>query len=305
MLSVACGKSQEPLLKAARHQGYSIIGVDQSPSSDLVDLPICLSTYDTEKALFELKNGDYPTFDAVLCRSSGPAVRTAQVVADYFHLPNCGSLVAESSVSKFVLHEQCTDLSIPTIPCVQASHNRDIPTDWPELVIKPSEPIHGKKNVYKTSQLGDNDGYIKLCCDESLDGKAVIQPYINGDDIGTAVMCLYGNILSRILFFENNQFQDGAICHQGVSAQKSLIATSILDVIESSTTRFIRQSKASGFVFFTFRITSNKNCLLYEVNPGLCGDNIVESIFQETFPGLDFFDADVSLMTGIEPKNEC
>lgn len=302
VLSVACGKNQEPLLKAAKKQGYSIIGVDHSPSSDLVDLPIRLSTSDTEKVLLELKNGDYPKFDAVLCRSSGLAVRTAQVVADYFHLPNCGSLVAESSVSKFVLHENCMKLAIPTIPCLQASHCKDFPPDWAEVVIKPSQPIYGKRNVYKSNAIEDNNDYITLCCDESLDGKAVIQPYICGNDIGVAVMCFDGRVLSTFPFLENNKFQDGRIHHQGIAAQVNPLPVSVLDDILSSATQVIVQSKASGFVFFSFRLINNLNCLLYEVNPGLCGDDIVEGIFTNIFPQFDFFDADVSLMTGIEPK---
>lgn len=303
VLSVACGKSQEPLLKAAKKQGYSIIGVDQSPSSDLVDFPIRLSTHDTEKVLFELKNGDYPKFDAVLCRSSGPAVRTAQVVADYFHLPSCGSLIAESSVSKFVLHENCMKLGIPTIPCLQASHCKYLPPDWAEVVIKPSQPIYGKKNVYKSKAIEDNNDYINLCCNESLDGKAVIQPYIRGNDIAVSAMCLYGRVLSIFPFLENNHFQGGRIQHQGLSAQAKPLPTPALKDIMSSATQVIAHSNASGFVFFTFRLINNLNCLLYEVNPGLCGDDIVEGYFQKTFPDFDFFDADVSLMTGIEPKN--
>lgn len=51
VLSVACGKNQWPLLKVAKQLGYSIIGVDQSPFTDLVDLPIPLSTHATKEVL--------------------------------------------------------------------------------------------------------------------------------------------------------------------------------------------------------------------------------------------------------------
>jgi hypothetical protein len=55
-----------------------------------------------------------------------------------------------------------------------------------------------------------------------------------------------------------------------------------------------------GFAFFSFRVSTSGDLFLYEVNPGLAGDRIVEDLLAPTFPKTDFFELDIRVMTGTQ-----
>lgn len=298
VLSVACGKSQVPLLKAAKQLGYSVIGVDQLPFTDLVDLPIPLSTHATEEVLFELRDGDYPKFKGVLCRSSGPAVVTANAIAEAYSLPTTGNLVSECSVSKSLLHDYLNKLGICTIPTILVESTEPKPDDWDEVVVKPSQPQFGKQNVYLISDDADYKTSLEAASAESMDGCALIQPFVTGLDIGLVTLSRNGVLVWHAFFQELNGWDGGVVDAKGVSSLEEPLSNQQENKVIASAQKVITDSRSTGFIFFAFRVTDHQIPMLYEINPGLCGDLVADALLPALWPATNFFEIDVLTMTG-------
>lgn len=299
IVSVACGRSQEPLLKAAKLLGYSIIGIDKGASSDLVDIPIQLSTYATQDVLSEITSNSYPLFDGVLCRSSGPALLTANALSEIYSLPCCGRLVAECSISKLLLHEYLIKLGVSTIPTFSSDIEALDLSGWEHVVIKPAEPQFGKKNVYLVSDDLGCSSYLKAASAESMNGLAIVQPFIKGIDVGLVTLTRGGVVVWHSFFLEINEWEDRRkVCARGVSSLDGLLSRNQEDYAISSARKVISDCKSTGFVFFSFRVTNEQAPMLYEINPGLCGDLVADTLLPALFSSTNFFEIDVLTMTG-------
>lgn len=302
VICVGCGTKQLPLIRAIKSLGYSVIGVDKNPSSPLIDRAIGISTYDSSavlKKFHQMKSS--VQIQSVVCRSSGPAIKTAYLLAELYQRPSPGLIVTSCSLSKYSLSRWAEKLDVPTIPTLRLRPKDQLVTAWDQIVIKPAEPVFGKKNVYRVSSKTNFTHEVSLCSEESLDGYAVVQPYIPGLDLGVAVMTQAGKILWTTMYSEHNSFFLKGITSVGVST----IDQSISDVVQKqaieSTQRIVEASYSTGFVFLSFRVSREKT-MLYEVNPGLCGDKIVEELFSITHPGIDFFNVEASLLCGQLPS---
>ena len=296
VISIGCGTDQVPLIKAAQSLGLKVLGVDRENGRGLVDELILESTYDTTTILETLsrrKESEY--VKGVLCRSSASAVVTADAVARLLSLPRCGSSVAQSSLSKSILCETSKKLDIPTIP-ILALCDLDFTVDSFRCVVKPDIPKMGKKNVFL---VGPNTLHAALIAAEadSLNSKAIIQPFVEGEDIIVFAAFQFGKVIWYDLFSEKNKFVSTKINHSGLAAlsdtKYSDLEARLIPIAEC----FAGSARASGFVSFSFRIENNGNCFLYEVNPGLCGDEIAEKFLPHRWHA-DFFKTDVAIMIG-------
>lgn len=298
ILSVACGRSQETLLRTAKRLGYSIIGVDKAPITELIDIAIPLSTHATKELLAELASGKYPKFDGVICRSSGLAVKTANAIAKAYSLPRAGDLVINCSISKSFLHDSLHNFGLKTIPTFLVTPNESRPENCFMAVVKPAQPLFGKKNVFLIS---DDESYVKsvsLACDESMDGFAVVQPYIQGRDIGLITCSQNGNLVWSSFFEEVNNFSSGVIQAKGVSTLEKYLSKEQEEHAITLARKVISESKSSGFVFFSYRVNESENPYIYEINPGLCGDYIVDILLPAMWPFINFFEIEILAMTG-------
>ncbi len=302
VLSVACGKSQEGLLRTARQLGYSIIGVDQSPITEFVDIAIPLSTHATDQVLTELASGNFPKFDGVICRSSGLAVKTANAIGQAYSLPRAGDLVSSCSISKSFLHDCLINFGLKTIPTFIVRPNESKPAGWSRMVVKPSQSLFGKKNVFMTS---DDESYatsVAAACNESMDGCAVVQPFIPGRDIGLVTVSQHGNLVWSTFFEEINDLSSGVVKANGVSTVKRPLSQQQEKYAVTLAKKVIKESKSSGFVFFSFRVKEFENPMIYEINPGLCGDHIADILLPAMWPSSNFFEIEVLVMTGFDAK---
>ena len=196
VLTIGTGPSQAPLIEAARQRGYSIIGVDRSPNSNLVDIAIPISTHSTDEVINKLENtNEYPKFEGVLCRSSGPAVETAATVAEKYSLPTAGLKVARCSVSKWGLFNWASHYGLPTIPTLRCTELTTIPATWNAVVIKPAMPVYGKKNVFLIRETDQMGPAINSACEESLDGYSIVQPFVLGEDVGLVALSREGKLI--------------------------------------------------------------------------------------------------------------
>ena len=60
--------------------------------------------------------------------------------------------------------------------------------------------------------------------------------------------------------------------------------------------KVIKLSTSSGFINFSFRYSSPDAIYLYEVNPGLVGDGLIDVTLSEHYPDIDFYEIEVSSM---------
>lgn len=299
VISVGCGPNQAPLIMAAKNYGYSVIGIDRSPVADLADISIPISTYSKEDVVAMLREaGKYLKFEGVLCRSSGPALDTAFAIAKTYSLLSAGRAVVECSVSKWHLYGWAKSNAIPTIPTLRCKELIAAPEGWDAVVVKPAAPVYGKKNVFLVKEADQMGPAIDKACNESLDGHSIVQPFVPGEDVGLVTLSREGEILWNAFYQESTTFKNGTLLGVEVTSLPNNFDAQVKKRVLDYAKVMLRKSHSSGFVFFTFRCTSLRNPLLYEVNPGLCGDYLAEKLLPAMWPGTDFFMMDVAVMTG-------
>ena len=234
----------------------------------------------------------------MLCRSSGPAVETAATVAEKYSLPTAGLKVARCSVSKWGLFNWASHHGLPTIPTLRCTELTTIPATWNAVVIKPAMPVYGKKNVFLIRETDQMGPAINSACEESLDGYSIVQPFVLGEDVGLVALSREGKLIWSTFYQEYTSFEDGAVLGLGVSSLRAEFDAQVKKRIHRSAEVMLSRSNSSGFVFFSFRCANSGSPLLYEVNPGLCGDGLAEKLLPAMWPGVDFFTLDVVVMTG-------
>lgn len=291
LLSIGTGSNQKPLIESAKALGFKIIGLDQKPDSKLVDVSVQCSTYDVDRAIQLLSDLDIrDEICGVLYRSSGPAVITAARLSEALGVPGVNTILAEISFSKFALAKNTTVL-MPIPSQLFLNFPQAI---QPSCVIKPDQPLYGKKNVYCCNTVHEAKDAFRRAKEESCNKNVVIQPYIEGRDLGVFSIFQEGRLVWYCAYLEANTFQGMELNARGVEGPVS-IPSRLIKQIEA-------QAKAWGidraFVFFSFRETGNDQYLLYEVNPGLCGDDLADALFPKMFPGLNLFDIAVKHLIG-------
>jgi len=303
VLAIATGKHQRPLIYAAQEEGFKVLGIDKNPDNSIADKHLKCSTYDHLRCLNEIKEIiKYVNLFGVIARVSGPAVVTAAKIADHYKLKSYGSLLANSSLSKHDLYKTCTYLKIPSIFSEIVENPAEI-RKLSNFVIKPDIPIHGKKNVFHCQNDKSFLRKFHSASEESLNRKVVVQPYIEGIDIIAATIVIEGAPLWIHLINENVNEINGKYYNSKVSnASPCTVRNAKNNNLAGAIARLFRYWNCTGFVFLSFKYTNNGTFVLYEVNPGLCGDDIAEGYLNANFTDANFFNIDVKVMTG-EYKN--
>ncbi len=297
VVSIGTGRSQAPLILTARRRGFRVIGVDQKPNTSLVDVSIARSTYDTAGVADALECHTLRRhIRGILARTSGPAVATAAESAWRLGLPSCGRGLAAASVAKSHLREAGDAAGVPTIGGNLHDRIPDLPVgaDW---VIKPDQPVYGKRNVYRVRSDAELRKAFAAAAEESVNGRVEIQPFRPGRDIGLAVMAVDGTPHWHCLYEELVAEQDGGFQGLGVVGPAMEVPAGPLRSMLEGTCKLIALWNTTGFAFFSFRVSKSGPPLLYEVNPGLCGDGVAEQLFPALWPQSDFFELDVRVMT--------
>lgn len=68
IVAVGGSKSQEPLMEAAKKDGFRIIGLDRNPNNPLFDIAVPISTHEVEEAVrkINLLSSDHKISGVVL-----------------------------------------------------------------------------------------------------------------------------------------------------------------------------------------------------------------------------------------------
>lgn len=300
VISIGTGRSQAPLILAAKNAGYQVLGVDRAPNYALVEDALAVSTYDSSQIVTALtEHSGNRRFKAVLARTSGPAVQSAALAADSLGLPGFGADFANASMSKAALREAAV---IADVPCVGGQCTSTPPAwiagaDW---VIKPDQPLYGKRNVYRVNTEADMELAFSAAANESVNGRVECQPYCKGRDLGVVLALSSGQVKWRFLYEEIVSEQDGRFKGYGMVAPPKLVDPIIYQGMRTSADRLAALWGSTGFAFFSFRVPTSGPALLYEANPGLCGDGLADKLFPSLWSEINFFELDLILMTGGE-----
>lgn len=300
VISIGTGRSQAPLILAAKNAGYRVLGVDREPNFALVDDALTISTYEAPQIVAALAEySRHRRFKAVLARTSGPAIQSAALAADSLGLLGFGADFANASLSKAALREAAVMADVPSVGgrCVSSPPAWIAGADW---VIKPDQPLYGKRNVYRVSSEEQMGPAFAAAADESVNGRVECQPYHQGRDLGLVLALSRGQVKWHFLYEELVSEQHGRFKGRGVAGPAELVNPGIYRDMRESAERLADFWGSTGFAFFSFRLPASGPALLYEANPGLCGDGLADKLFPSLWSGMNFFELDLILMTGGE-----
>lgn len=300
LICIGTGKAQAPLIAAAQAAGFRVLGLDRAPNRALCDDSLQVSTYDAEAARLAVQvwveKHVLPL--ALVARTSGPAVMTAALVADSLGLPGFSQALAEASVSKYALYRQCTELGVATIATVRCTPEVSTANLSYPLIVKPDQALRGKENVYCVRNSEEFSSALGHASQESVNGAGVVQPLIPGTEFGLVAGVRAGQMLWSAFYAERVEQSGWKMHGRGVVGPCLDLPKTIGNTARENARKLLDIWRCTGFCFFSFRVDEHGTPLLFEVNPGLCGDQIVDRLFPSIWPGSDFFALDIALMSG-------
>jgi hypothetical protein len=303
VVNVVCGSKQEPLVRAAQHRGYSVIGIDRVDRVDFLDYQVRCSVESISELCVQVANlvsGENFSIKGVTCRSSGLACYSAEVLRRRHRCVGAGKRLAWASVCKWFLYNWLVINKVPTIYTKLLRFESELTSSYKfrGLVIKPSQPSIGKEGVsVVSSDTRKANKQIAKACYASRNYQAVVQTKIDGRDIGLCIACHRGSVMWHQMYEELNQFSPAGVQNTGIDYDPIKLKKSTEEDMLNVAKGLICIDGSSGFVFFSFKVTSAGTAFLYELNVGLSGDGIIENGFAKKFPDINFFDVDVLLMT--------
>lgn len=309
VISVGGGPNQFPLIEAARNLGCDLVVVDRAPSDECLAIGceiVECSTFESDEVIARLET---TLFDrrpsALLNRTSGPAILTAGRICERFSIESLSPRLAISSYQKSQLAQDCCALGITT-PLTEVFCNFPTEKMWGGIVLKPNAPLYGKLNVYLPQDRAQAEEAFVMAQQESFDGNVNVQAYIRGIDVTLMTISAHRKCVFTLPFEELVDLEDGHFKGVGVRIP-SLLSESVLRRINEAARRMLRfWSVRSGFVFFSFRVDADGKPWLYEVNPGLCGDDVAGGLLPAalgvSYEELCRLDAELSLGGVVEVK---
>ena len=307
LICVGTGNDQIPLIKVACELGFTVIAFDQNPNKICQNLNVQLikcSTYDYEKAIFlidKLLKDKKPI--GVINRSSGPAGISAAMICKKYNITSITSEIALASAEKSKLYKDCISNNVLSPKIFKLKKFQDL--QWGNYVIKPDIPIIGKQNVYKPNSSKEAKIYFNRAKDESFNNIVNIQQYVYGIDLIVFVFCFEGNIEKLIILEELVALNDGSFEGIGlfippiISSLK--LSKSLITIIKKL---LVFWKIKSNIISFSFRVDDKLSPWLYEVNSGLCGDNIISTLLPKAYncSPKDFYIIDILFSVGINKK---
>jgi biotin carboxylase len=305
LIILGAGTAQMPLIKKAEEMGYVVIAVDRNPKAlglELVSEKIIISTYETELVIEALKelNKKY-VYKGIVARASGPALKTAAAIADYFNLPGLRKEIVPLSTEKSKLRECCKINNLPFPKGMKIKPDNfsldmfDVP-----VIVKPDLPIIGKKEVKLIQHNKDINMAIENAGRVSYNRLVEVEEFIEGFDIG----CLFrvnDNQASLITFWDEmvGIEKDGSIIGCGVSIPSIIQNTEIESRVENIVQKFstIISPHIDALLILAFRIDTNGDPYVIELHADLGGDLIADNLFPVSDHDFDYFKLCIQIAT--------
>ena len=303
VISLAAGKHQLPLIRAAQAQGFKVVAIDRDAAAmgmQCADVALELSTHDAPgiiRALHELA----PLFEfkGLLHRTSGKALESAALVCAEFGLLGLSPIAARISTEKSALREFCGNNGIPMPRGHKCAGEGDLPFGMP-VIVKPDFPTVGKRDVRRISDEKQLPAAMQAAAASSFNKMVEIEQYIDGIDVS----CLFhlSNRRARLIATYDELIgvaENGTLLPFGISMPSSHDAPSC----RASYQRIIDDFAAAlpgvdALMIVSLRVDRNGRPFVIELHADLGGDRIAEELFPRAMPELQFFDLAVRLATG-------
>ena len=289
LICLGAGKKQIPLIEAAFDLGFGLVIIDRDPN--LINQDICLkiikcSTYDADEVLKELKRFFVKLKPkGVIYYTSGQPLITAALICKEFELPDMSIELAKASVEKTFLYEFCTKLNIPIPYSTKVNSFQEIKDNLFGMVIKPDLPVGGTRNVFRLLDLKKAKENFEKSKKESRNDFVKVQKFINGLDVTVISVVQKKEIVATLFLDQWVVLLESQFKKIGLSIPSTNLNSIVNSKIDRVVNCFIKECKINfGFISFSFRVDLNDDIWLYEVNPGLLGDNITELLLPKAFP---------------------
>lgn len=300
LVCIGTGAHQQPLIQAGLKLGFKVLGVDREPSKSNLSDALTISTYETPRVVSEvLRWSRNRNVSGIVSRTSGPALLTWAHTAVALQLPGPGMSLAKASVRKSVLRNFLENRGEASIRHHQSKFWIPRP-GIVDFVVKPDMPVVGKKAVRRARSVSEVRRAIREASSESLNRKVEVLEYVEGRDICVLILRDSKGPRWNFIFEEKVEEVSGEFIGRGITSPVIGLDANLEDSILQVATRIGNVWSYVGFAFFSFRVSTSGDFFLYEVNPGLAGDRIVEDLLAPVFPETDFFELDIRVMTGTQ-----
>ena len=273
------------LLKKLKQENYFIFLIDKNKNcvgKKYSDIFINCSTSDYKSITLKLKKfrNEYK-FIALFNQSSGLPVLSSCYLCERLGINYLKFKYAKKILFKSSLLKLCKKKKI-LIP--DFINKKKITNPKKIVILKPSLPYKGKINTIKTS-FGKISKKIERVKKNSIDGKAIVQEFIDGFDV-TAYGFIKNYKINILSIFQENNFFD----NQG-NLSKSFLINPSSKVKKSKITNqinnIIKKVKINNCpLSISFRVKKNKLYLI-EIHTDLCGDNILSKLLTRSIKNID------------------
>ena len=214
VICLGTGKSQIPVIQAAKKIGLTVIGVDrdeQSPGCRYCEECINHSTHDADpilNAVYNLRR-EYDII-GILNRSSGPPVVTAAYLAAFLGLDGVPPESAEIAVDKSRLMAFCRVHGIDAPRClsIDSLDKPQVKTIMFPAVVKPALSAVGKDGVMRVPNEKSFPAAFNAAQAVSLTGLVNVEEWVAGQDITLMAMVQKGKLYPVVLLDELNGLTD-------------------------------------------------------------------------------------------------
>lgn len=291
LVCLGAGKSQIPVIRAAKHLDYTVVAVDRNtaaPGFGFADVAFNLSTHESDPIInalddFLKKLTGTSHITGIINRSSGPPVVTAAKVAKYFNIPTIPIYSAETILNKDLLRQACVEFGIPSpkFYILNLKDKSEKPSINYPLVVKPALSLVGKSGV----SIVNNDSHyteaISYAANASINGKILVEEFISGSDY-SFVGFVEDSLVQRVCLLEeiNGVDETGKVYGRGFKTYTPLPNYDIqlkLDKLSQKISSIFNIERSPFMA--SYRLDSSGNIYLIEIHLDIGGDALIESFF--------------------------
>ena len=301
LICLGAGPSQIPVIIAAKKHGYGLIAIDRStsaPGFSYADEGLVVSTHDSQACVASVMGmQNARKIVGILNRSSGPPVITAAILNEALHIPGVPVSSARIAVHKHLLREEFATLkkNSPQYIIYPDIDVKSLPFPFP-VIVKPSLSIVGKSGIRKVRDKEELDRAVALAEKVSINGKVLVEEYIEGDDLSVIGIIQDGQFSILSLMDELNHVTNrGDIKGRGFALPSKFSGSTIGEKIKTVSHIISRQLGLVQTPFMaSFRINESGNPILIEIHLDLGGDMLIEHLFPHSL-SIDFLKIAIQL----------
>ena len=274
---------QLPFIRISKKNGYKTIVIDRNQlcvGFQEADIKFKISTYNYKKIISRLiKLNLKSKIKYVINRSSGLPVFTATYLYKFINFPHTPTNSAKILTYKDKLYKFCKEnfIKIPKTKIYKKTH----PKISNNKIIKPAISLIGKQSVYLSNN--NNLKNLQNAIKHSLNGKAIVQDFINGKNI-----VMYSHVIDKkLVTFEfldeiNLRDENNKFYGKGFSIPSLNVNYNIKNQAYKIANKIIKKLKINNSPFLISFIVLKNELYLIEIHLDIGGDMIIEHLLKKS-----------------------